>query len=124
MISEGLARGPFLLVMLGVLGACGGPREARVPEPVPVVAIDAGVDAEPIDPATAELAAALEEQRARACACVDRACAEDAEALAVQWGMDHREVVRAAQPTAAQQEQLAKAIEAAEECLEPLIHDH
>lgn len=121
MIPEGLVRGPFLLVMLGVVG-CGGPREARVPEPT--IAIDAVVDAELIDPATAELAAALEEQRARACACADRACAEDAEALAVQWGMDHRDVVRAATPTEAQQKQLAAAIEAAEACLEPLIHDH
>lgn len=115
-------KGPFLLAVLGVIGGCGGPREARTPEPV--VAIDAGVDAEPIDPATAELFVALEEQRARACACADRACAEDAEALAVQWGMDHRDVVRAATPTEAQQKQLAAAIEAAEACLEPLIHDH
>jgi hypothetical protein len=38
--------------------------------------------------------------------------------------MDHRDVVRAATPTEAQQKQLAAAIEAAEACLEPLIHDH
>lgn len=121
MISRGLVRGPFLLLLLGGFG-CGGPRETRAPEPV---LVDAGIDAEPIDPATAELAAALEEQRARACACTDRACAEDAEALAVQWGMDHREVVRAATPTPTQQKALAAAIDAAEHCLEPLIpHDH
>jgi len=37
-------KGPFLLAVLGVIGGCGGPREARTPEPV--VAIDAGVDAD------------------------------------------------------------------------------
>lgn len=110
-----------LALALFTLPACGGPREARTPEPL---VVDAGVDAEVIDPATAELEAALEEQRARACACADRACAEDAEALAVQWGLDHREVVRAATPTPAQQARLQAAIEAAEHCLEPLIHDH
>ncbi|MBK9034535.1 MAG: hypothetical protein IPL61_25260 [Myxococcales bacterium] len=86
-------------------------------------AVDAGrapVDAaEARDPATVTLLAALAEQRDRACACADRACAEDAEALAVQWGLDHREVVRAAAPGPLAQAEAEALLDAAEDCLHP-----
>jgi hypothetical protein len=111
-----------MLAVLAALAGCGGPQP-RAPSPTP---IDAGADAAPVDaappapvdPATAELLAALREQRDRACACTDAACGEDAEALAVQWGLDHPDVVRAARPTPDQQRELAALIEAAEACLE------
>jgi hypothetical protein len=111
-----------MLAVLAALAGCGGPHP-RAPSPTP---IDAGADAAPVDaappapvdPATAELLAALREQRDRACACTDAACGEDAEALAVQWGLDHPDVVRAARPTPDQQRELAALIEAAEACLE------
>lgn len=115
------------LAVLAALAGCGGPHP-RAPSPTPIDAglidagpIDAGPDAAPVappDPATAALLAALHEQRDRACACADAACGEDAEALAVQWGLDHPDVVRAARPTPDQQRELAALIEAAEACLE------
>jgi hypothetical protein len=102
------------LALLG-LAACGAPPPADRPTPPPPV--DAAVDAPPPDPATAALLAALAEQRDRACACRDPACADDAAALAVQWGLDHPDVVRAATPTPAEQAEADALLEAAERCL-------
>ena len=100
------------------LAACGAPPPADRPTPPPPpAAVDAAVDAPPRDPATAALLDALAEQRDRACACTDAACADDAAALAVQWGLDHPDVVRAATPTPAEQAEAQALIEAAEHCL-------
>jgi hypothetical protein len=76
------------------------------------------VDAPPRDPATAALLDALAEQRDRACACTDAACADDAAALAVQWGLDHPDIVRAATPSPADQAAIAALLDAAEHCLD------
>ena len=98
--------------------ACGGPTPGATPRPPPPP--DAAVDAPPPDPATAALLAALREQRDRACACTDAACADDAEALAVQWGLDHPDVVRAARPSPAEQAEASALIDAAERCLDAI----
>lgn len=99
------------------LAACGAPPPAD--RPTPPAPVDAAVDAPPPpDPATAALLAALAEQRDVACACADAACADEAAALAVQWGLDHPDVVRAATPTPAEQAEAQALIEAAEHCLD------
>ncbi len=99
------------------LAACGAPPPADRPIPPPPP-VDAAVDAPPPDPATAALLAALAEQRDQACACTDAACADEAAALAVQWGLDHPDVVRAATPTPAEQAAAQALLEAAEHCLD------
>lgn len=106
------------LALLG-LAACGAPPPADRPTPPPPPVDAAVVDAPPPpDPATAALLAALAEQRDMACACTDAACADEAAALAVQWGLDHPDVVRAATPTPAEQATAQALIEAAEHCLD------
>ena len=101
------------------LAACGAPPPADRPTPPPPpAAVDAAVDAPPRDPATAALLDALAEQRDRACACTDAACADDAAALAVQWGLDHPDIVRAATPSPADQAAIAALLDAAEHCLD------
>jgi hypothetical protein len=109
-------RGAVVAATLGAALGChsGGPSK----NPAPTPAVDAGVDAELIDPSTAALLAALRDQLVRACACADRGCAEDADALAVQWGMDHRDIVQTLDPTASQQHELAGLVAAAEDCLD------
>ena len=99
------------------LAACGAPPPAD--RPTPPAPVDAAVDAPPPpDPATAALLDALAEQRDRACACTDAACADDAAALAVQWGLDHPDIVRAATPSPADQAAIAALLDAAEHCLD------
>lgn len=105
--------------------ACGG--RPRSPSPTVVdAAPDAAPspDAAPADPATATLLEALAEQRDRACACGDVACAEDAAALAVQWGLDHPDVVRAAAPSPDEERVITEHLEAAEACLDRWLGGH
>ncbi len=126
---------------LGGLGlaAC-GPRAATV-TPTGGRAIDAGdaglpgdvpgdgPDAAPPDPAMAEVLAALRDQRDRMCGCAARACAEDAEVAAFEWGFAHKALVDGARPTPAQADAARVLIEATERCAErwrddPHDHDH
>ena len=100
------------------LAACGAPPPADRPTPPPPVDAAVADAPPPPDPATAALLAALAEQRDVACACTDAACADEAAALAVQWGLDHPDVVRAATPTPAEQATAQALIEAAEHCLD------
>ncbi|MEZ4401385.1 MAG: hypothetical protein R3B06_15275 [Kofleriaceae bacterium] len=104
------------VVAAALVAACGAPPRPTPPAPAPPV--DAGVDAPPADPAAATLIAALTEQRDRACACPDAACADEAAALAVQWGLDHPDVPRSARPSPAQEAEITALLDAAEACLD------
>lgn len=107
------------LAWLVAAAACGTPAAPGAPRAVVADAgVDAAIDAPPPDPAMAEVLVHLEAQRDAQCACADRACSEEVEALGFDWGFAHKDLLAAAKPTPAQDAAARAAIEAAEACAE------